>query len=79
MLKIKLRNYGIEGKLFDVLENHLKHRRQYVVVNGKSSTTEVVRYGVPQGSQLGLFSINVNDLPEIPSQCQIEMFTNDTE
>ena len=64
-----------------MLENYLKDRRQYVFVNGKSSTTEVVKYGVPQGSLLGprLFSIHVNDLPEVPSQGQIEMFADDTE
>ena len=81
VLKRKLKNYGFEGKLFAMLENYLKDRRQYVVVNGKSSTTEVVKYGVPQGSLLGprLFSIHVNDLPEVPSQGQIEMFADDTE
>ena len=41
---------------------------QYAVVNGQSSETEVVKYGVQQGSLLGprLFSIRVNDLPEVP-------------
>ena len=53
VLKRKLKKYGIEGKLFDMLENYLEDRRQYVVVSGKSSTTEVVKFGVPQGSLLG--------------------------
>ena len=81
MLKRKLKKYGIEGKQFDILENYLEDRRQYVVVSEKSSTTEVVKYGVPQGSLLGtgLFSIHVNDLPEVPSQGQVEMFADDTE
>ena len=38
----KERIFGIEGKLFDMLQNYLNDRRRHVVVNGKSSTTEPV-------------------------------------
>ena len=81
MPKRKLKNHGIEGKLFDMLENYLKDRRQCVVVNGKSSVTDVVKHRVQQDSLLGprLFSIYVNNLPEVPSQGQIEMFADGTE
>ena len=49
-------------------------------IGGQRSTEAEVRFGVPQGSLLGprLFSIYVNDLPEVPSCGNLEMFANDT-
>ena len=49
-------------------------------IEGQRSIEAEVRFGVPQGSLLGprLFSIYVNDLPEVPSCGNLEMFADDT-
>lgn len=49
-------------------------------IEGQRSNVAKVRFGVPQGSLLGLrlFSIYVNDLPEVPSGGKLEMFANET-
>ena len=49
-------------------------------IGGQRSTEAEVTFGVPQGSLLGprLFSVYVNDLPEVPSCGNLEMFADDT-
>ena len=47
---------------------YLSNRSQYVVVNGESSQSAHVIFGIPQGSVLGplLFLIYVDDVADIP-------------
>ena len=49
-------------------------------IEDQRSTEAEVRFSVPQGSILGprLFSIYVNDLPEVPTSGNLEMFADDT-
>ena len=49
-------------------------------VNGKTSTIEEVKYGVPQGSILGprLYSVQVNDLPDCIEEGELSLFADDT-
>ena len=78
-LSVKMKAYGIEGKLLAWVEAFLTGREQMVRVNGELSTSKAVISGIPQGSVLGplLFVIYINDLPEVV-QSNILLFADDT-
>ena len=65
-LMVKLRSYGIKGKILNWISSFISKRTQVVVVNGKESTLGHVLSGIPQGSVLGpiLFLIYINDILE---------------
>ena len=50
----KLKHYGITGKTNEWIKNFLIDRTQSVVVEGETSNSIPVEFGVPQGSVLGL-------------------------
>ena len=51
MLKVK--SFGIVGRIYDWIKDWLEGREQRVVLLGKSSSCTKVISGVPQGSVLG--------------------------
>ena len=80
VLSYKLQAVGITGNLHQWIMDYLSERTQYTEINGSRSETAQVKYGVPQGSQLGpcLYSIDVNDFPESVNAGDLSMFADDT-
>ena len=65
--------------MLTLLTNYLHDSYQRVVLNGQTSSWELVKSGVSQGSLLGpqFFLIYINDLPDnVESNCKI--FADDT-
>ena len=62
------------------LESYLYGFQQAVKFDDSLSAWDSVKIGVPQGSILGplLFSIFVNDLPNVVAHVQINMYADDT-
>ena len=78
-LLMKMKSFGITGKLWTWIEDFLQARIQHVVINGVKSLAALVLSGIPQGSVLGplLFICFINDMPEV-IQAFIQMFADDT-
>ena len=78
-LSVKMKAYGIEGKLLAWVEAFLSGREQVVRVNGELSSSKAVISGIPQGSVLGplLSVIYINDLSDVV-QSNILLFADDT-
>ena len=71
----KLQGLGIAGDLWCWIKDYLSNRSQVTIVNGCSSASMPVKFGVPQ-----LFSLFCNDLPDTVNEGdgEIHMYADDT-
>lgn len=76
----KLYAIGLSKSAVLWFNSYLHYRCQSVSFNDVLSQTRIIETGVPQGSSLGplLFSIFINDLPQLCSDCQIHLYADDT-
>ena len=60
----KLKSYGVENKLLNLIQNYLTNYQQRVLLNGRTSKWTNILAGAPKGSILGplLLLIYIDDL-----------------
>ena len=80
LLLQKLARYGVQDRELKWFKNYLSGRQQKTVIGNKESEWGTISSGVPQGSILGplLFTLMVNDMPKVTSNCRIMMYADDT-
>ena len=78
-LLLKLKNYGITGKILQWIKAFLTNRSQFVCIENTKSKTCSVTSGVPQGTILGpiLFLLYVNDLNDCILNSEISLYADD--
>ena len=78
-LLLKLEAIGITGNTLGWIESFLSHREQTVILEGKSSDTNPVTSGVPQGTVIGplLFLVYINDMPRCVHSSNTRLFADD--
>ena len=76
----KHHHYGIRDLSNNGFSSYFSNKNQFVSINGFNSTTQSLRYGVPQGSVVGflLFLIYINVLHNAMKFSQLLHFADET-
>ncbi len=76
----KLKYYRIKHKELEFFKSYLTNRKQFVDIDGTSSTLLNITTGVPQGSVLGplLFIIYINDLSRASNMFKPIIYAGDS-
>ena len=76
----KCSDYGLSGTTLSILASFPHDRKQVIKVNGKTSKSREVSFGVPQDSILGplLFIIYINDISSKNENSTDYLFADDT-
>ena len=79
ILRYKLEAIAITGDLLNWMISYLTNRKQFAIVNGCTSHTKHVYYGVLQGSLLGprFFSNYVNNPPDAVTEGELALYADD--
>jgi hypothetical protein len=80
LLLIKLEKYGFSHNAMELIKNYLKNRSSIVCFDGKKSSKETLKSGVPQGSILGplLFILFINDMCFLELNSRKTIFADDS-
>ena len=80
VLQQKLEYYVVGDEELSFLKSYLTNRKQCCNMNNHTSSFQVIKSGVSQGSILGplLFIIFINDLPNCVKNGHITMYADDT-
>ena len=80
ILMQKLEHYGFKCSVLSWYMSFLSHRRQFVLLDGRKSSTQDIPVGSPQGSSISalLFILFINDLANVSNNTECPMFADDT-
>ncbi len=76
----KMEHYGVRDTSFNLFQNYLTNRKQYVEYDDIKSNMLEISTGVPQGSILGplLFIIYINDMSKVSNIFAFIIYADDT-